>query len=152
MILGTEKEQQTVESLEAYIGWGNRLPISQYKDFPGGLVVRTLPSNAGSTGFISTQGAKTHMSALWPKNWNIKRSNIVRNSIKTFKMVHIKEKKEFFKNIMSSDAWTKFKQGERGRKEGGKEAVSIRQVRKRHLKSPEWDKERAIQAPTGSVF
>jgi len=68
MILGTKKEQQTVESLEAYIGWGNRLPISLCKDFPGGLVVRTLPSNAGSTGLISSQGAKTHMSALWPKN------------------------------------------------------------------------------------
>ena len=152
MILGTEKEQQTVESLEAYIAWGNRLSISQCRDFPGGLVVRTLPSNAGSTGLISSQGTKTDMYALWPKNWNIKRSNIVRNSIKTFKMVHIKEKKEFFKNIMSSDAWTKFKQGERGREEGGKEAVSIRQVRRRHLNSPEWDKERAMQAPTGSVF
>ena len=72
-ILGTEKEQQTVESLEAYIGWGNRLSISQCRDFPGGLVVGILPSNAGSTGVITSQGAKTHMSAPWPKNGNIKR-------------------------------------------------------------------------------
>ena len=44
--------------------------------------------NAGS---ISSQGAEiTH--ALWPKNQKQNRSNIVTNSIKTFKMVHIKKK------------------------------------------------------------
>ena len=63
-------------------------------DFPGGPVVKTLPSNAGGVGSIPGQGAKIpHVS--WSKNQSIKnRSNIVTNSIKTLKMVHIKKKKK----------------------------------------------------------
>ena len=63
-------------------------------DFPGGLVVKTLPSNAGSTGLLPGQGAKI-LQASHPKNQK-HRSNIVTNSVKTFKMVHIKN---IFKKI-----------------------------------------------------
>ena len=69
------------------------------RGFPGHLVVKTLPSNAGSMSSIpgleakipygsqkNTQTKKTHT--------HIKtRNNIVTNSIKTLKMVHIKKKK-----------------------------------------------------------
>ena len=58
-------------------------------DFLGGLVVKTLPSNAGGVGLIPGKGAKIPH-ASWLKNQNIKsRSNIVINSIKTLKIVHI---------------------------------------------------------------
>ena len=40
--------------------------------------------------------------ASWPKNQNINRSGIVTNSIKTFKMVHIKKKKSKFFLIKKS--------------------------------------------------
>ena len=53
-------------------------------DFPGGPVVKTSPSNAGGAGSIPGRGAKIPH-ALWPKNQSIKRSNIIKNSIKTLK-------------------------------------------------------------------
>ena len=59
-------------------------------DFPGDLVVKTSPSNAGGMGSISGQGAKIpHASG--PKNPNIKKNknNIIINSIKPLKMVQI---------------------------------------------------------------
>ena len=40
-------------------------------DFPGGPVVKTLPSNAGDIGLIPSQGAKISY-ALWPKIQSIK--------------------------------------------------------------------------------
>ena len=52
-------------------------------------MVKTSPSNTGGVGSIPGQGAKIPH-ASWPKNQN--RSNIVTNSIKTLKMVHIKKK------------------------------------------------------------
>ena len=58
-------------------------------DFLGGLVVKALPSNAGGVGFIPGRGAKIPHGS-WLKNQSIKsRSNIVINSIKTLKIVHI---------------------------------------------------------------
>ena len=58
-------------------------------DFPGGPVVKTLCSNASGTSLIPGSGANIpHASG--PKT----QSNIVTNSIKTLKMVHIKH---FFK-------------------------------------------------------
>ena len=64
---------------------------TERRDFPGGPVVKTLPSNAGREGLIPGRGAKIPH-ALRPKNQNINRSNIVTNSIKTLKkMVHIKK-------------------------------------------------------------
>ena len=61
-------------------------------DFPGGPVVKTSPSKAGGAGSIPGQGTKIPL-ALWPKNQNIKKSNIVKNLINTLKKVHIKKKK-----------------------------------------------------------
>ena len=56
------------------------------RDFPGGPVIKTLPSNTGDAGSIP---GCPHSS--WPKNQSINRSNIVSGSIKTLKMVHIKK-------------------------------------------------------------
>ena len=55
-------------------------------------MVKTLPSNAGGAGSILGWGAKIPH-ALRPKKPKHKknRSNIVTNSIKTLKMVHIKK-------------------------------------------------------------
>ena len=56
-------------------------------------MVKTSPSNVG---VIPGQAAKTPH-ASWPKNQNMNRSNIVTDSIKTLKMVHIKK---IFKKYM----------------------------------------------------
>ena len=68
--------------------------------FPGGPGVKTSPSNAESAALIPGQGTKI----LQPcgqkkkKTQNIKnRSNVITNSIKTFKMVHIKKMKHTMK-------------------------------------------------------
>ena len=54
-------------------------------------MVKTAPSNAGAVGVIPGQGTKIPH-ASWPKKQNINnRSNIVANSRKTLKMVHIKK-------------------------------------------------------------
>ena len=53
------------------------------KDFPGDPVVNTLPSNAGGAGLIPNQGAVI-LHALGPKHQNIKKSNVVTNSMKNF--------------------------------------------------------------------
>ena len=56
-------------------------------------MVKTSPSNAGGMASIPGWGAKI-LHDLWPKQQNLikkKRSNIVTNSIKTLKIVHIKE-------------------------------------------------------------
>ena len=55
------------------------------RDFPGDPVVKTLPSNAGGEGSIPGQGGKIPYASL-PKNQRWNRSNIVTNSIKSFKM------------------------------------------------------------------
>ena len=52
-------------------------------------MVKTAPSNAGAVGVIPGQGTKIPH-ASWPKKQNINNSsNIVTNSRKTLKMVHI---------------------------------------------------------------
>ena len=71
--------------------------LSVIKSNPGTcLVVQWLRlcSNAGDVGSIPGQGAKIPH-ASWTKNQNI--NNIITDSIKTFKMVHIKKK-----NLMTS--------------------------------------------------
>ena len=59
-------------------------------DLPGGPVVKILLSNAGVTVPALVRKLRSHL----PPGQNTKdmknRSNIVTNSIKTFKMVHIK--------------------------------------------------------------
>ena len=54
-------------------------------------MVKTSPSNAGSAGSIPGWGAKIPHASR-PKNQETKnRSNIVTNSVKTLKRVHIKK-------------------------------------------------------------
>ena len=63
-------------------------------DFPGGPVVKTLPSNTGGVGSIPGWGAKiTH--ALGPKTQNMKQKQYCNkfNRHKK-KIVHIKKKKK----------------------------------------------------------
>jgi len=58
-------------------------------DFPGGQVVKTSSFNAGVAGSIPIRELRCHM----PSSQNTKalnRNNIVTNSIKTLKMVHVK--------------------------------------------------------------
>ena len=56
-------------------------------------MVKTSPSNAAGVGSIPGRGAKIPH-ASQPVNQNVNGSNIIKNSIKTFKkMVHIKKKK-----------------------------------------------------------
>ena len=74
------------------------------RDFPGSPVIRTPPSSAGGQDSIPSQGAEIQHD-LGPrankqkptKTW--KRSNIVMNSIKALKMVHIKKKKTLKKSL-----------------------------------------------------
>ena len=54
------------------------------RDFPGGPVVKTLPSNAGGAGSIPGQGAKLPH-ALWPKHQNIKQKQYCNKFNKDFK-------------------------------------------------------------------
>ena len=66
--------------------------ISQ--DCLGSPVVKTLPSNAGSVGSIPGEEAKIDPTCLVAKKKKHKkqnRSNMVTNSKKTLKMVHIKK-------------------------------------------------------------
>ena len=60
-------------------------------DFPGGPLVKTLPSNVVCVVLISGGGTKIPH-ALWPKTPKYKtETNLVTNSIRTIKMVHIKK-------------------------------------------------------------
>ena len=53
-------------------------------------MVKTLPSNAGGAGLITDWGTEIPQ-ASWPTDRNINnRSNIITKSIKTLKMLHIK--------------------------------------------------------------
>ena len=61
----------------------------EFRDFPDGPVVKTSPCNAGGTSLIPGWGAKTpHISQ--PKKKKKAKAEVVKNSIKTLKMVHIK--------------------------------------------------------------
>ena len=53
-------------------------------------VVKISLSSAGRVGSIPGPGAKTPR-ALWPKNLDIIQRNIITNSIKALKVVHIKK-------------------------------------------------------------
>ena len=54
------------------------------RDFPGGPLIKTSPSNAGGEGSIPGQGAKIPH-ALWPKNQNIKQKQYCNKFNKDFK-------------------------------------------------------------------
>ena len=63
-----------------------------FRDFSGGPVVKTSPSNAGDAGLIPDEAAKIpHASRT--KNQNIKQKQHCNKFSKTFKMVHTKKKK-----------------------------------------------------------
>ena len=69
------------------------LRLRSFKDFSGGPVVKTLPSNTGGVGSIPGWGAKiTH--ALGPKTQNMKQKQYCNkfNRLKK-KIVQIKKKK-----------------------------------------------------------
>ena len=67
---------------------------NQKGDFPGGLVVKTSPSNIRGAGSIPNWGTKT-ANIWWPENQKMKQKNIVIDLTKTKKkMVHIKNKKQ----------------------------------------------------------
>ena len=57
-------------------------------DFSSSLVGKT--SNVGCVSSVPSQGTKIPHGS-WPKGQNINRSNIVPNSIKTLKMIHMKK-------------------------------------------------------------
>ena len=59
--------------------------------FPGGPVASDPPSSVGGVGSVPDQGPKIPHDSR-PKNQNKNRSNVVTNSIKTSKLVHIKKK------------------------------------------------------------
>ena len=61
------------------------------RDFSGGPVVKTLPSNAGAEGSITGRELRSHM-PRGEKTKTQNRSNLVTDSIKTLKMVHIKKR------------------------------------------------------------
>ena len=46
-----------------------------FRDYPGGPVVKTLPSNAGGTGSVPGQGTKVPYT-LWLKNQSIKQKQL----------------------------------------------------------------------------
>ena len=54
------------------------------RDFPGGPVVKTSPSNAGDAGLIPGWGAKIPH-ASWPKNQNIEQKQYCNKFNKDFK-------------------------------------------------------------------
>ena len=58
--------------------------VMEKGDFPGGPVVKTLPSKAGGAGSILGQGTKIPH-ALGPKNQNIKQKPYCNKSVKTLK-------------------------------------------------------------------
>ena len=92
MIFGSVKVQKTNIPSQTITATMIFLTVEEPKslkvnsgDFPDSPLVKTSPSNAGSTDSISGQGAR-FPHALQPKNQNLRnRSNIVTNSIKTSK-------------------------------------------------------------------
>ena len=71
--------------------WGRQPFLGILGDLPGGPVVKTLLSNAGVIVPSLVRKLRSHL-PLGQKTKDMKnRSNIVKNSIKTFKMVHIKK-------------------------------------------------------------
>ena len=69
-------------------------------DFPGGSVVKTLPSNARGAGSIPSWGAKTPH-ASWPKNQNIKQKQYYDKFNKDFKNgPHKKNLKKIYIHIL----------------------------------------------------
>ena len=64
------------------------------RDFPGGPLVKTSPSNAMCVGLILRQGAKIPHDSQ-PKNKNIKQKQYCNKFNEDLKMVLIQKKKNF---------------------------------------------------------
>ena len=54
--------------------------MNEYKDFPGGPGINTLPFNAGGAGSIPSQGAKIPL-ASWPKKTPKHKTGIILSQI-----------------------------------------------------------------------
>jgi len=65
-------------------------PKMSKRDFPGGPVVKTSPSNAGGVGSIPCWGTKMPCD-LWPINQNIRQKQYCNRFNKDFKMIHIQK-------------------------------------------------------------
>ena len=90
----TDRKNEVIKSFTNFLCHSNQgEPFKmQLQGFPGGPVVKTLPSSAGGVGSIPDQETKVP-DASGPEKQNIKsRSNIVTNSINTLNTVHIKKK------------------------------------------------------------
>ena len=84
-------DKENVQTMEYYSALKiNELSNHEKRDFPGGPVVKTSASSSGGTGLILGWRAKIPY-ASWPENESI--NDIVINSIKNLKMVHINKKK-----------------------------------------------------------
>ena len=70
-------------------------------DFPDGPVFKTRSSASGGVGLIPGPPANILPHASWSKTKTWDRSHIVTNSIKTFKMVHIKKNLKKIKELYS---------------------------------------------------
>ena len=68
--------------------------IHNRQEFPFDPVVKTLPSNPGGASSIPGQGVRIPLALQPEQNKAKNRGNIITNSIKTLKMVHIKKKKK----------------------------------------------------------
>lgn len=73
------------------------LKIKQGRGFPGGPVVGTSPSNEGV--LVRELGSLTCLKTKKPKTWT--RNDIVRNSMKTLKVIHNNNNK-ILKNVKQS--------------------------------------------------
>ena len=82
----------TIFSKSSLIFWLVQVQRKISWDFPSGPVVQISPCNEGGLGSVPGWGAKT--SPLGQNTETLNRSNIVTNSIKTLKMVHIKNIKK----------------------------------------------------------
>ena len=65
-------------------------PKMRKRDFPGGPVVKTSPSNAGGVGSIPCWGTKMPCD-LWQKKQNIRQKQYCNKFNKDFKMIHIEK-------------------------------------------------------------
>ena len=73
----------------------------KFRDFLGGPVVKTSPSNAGGVGSIPGQGAKIPH-ASWPNNQNIKQKHYCNKFNKDFKKWSTLKKKKSLRKYLEA--------------------------------------------------
>ena len=102
---GTEKGLSKDELMITINFRRQRSAILRYiRDFPGGPVVKTLPSNAEGVGSIPGRGSKIPH-ASWPKNQSIKQKQYCNKFNKDFKICPLKKnlKKKKIRYIRSTN-------------------------------------------------